>query len=107
MKSENVWEWFEEYCFSCGYWWQGCGSGPPTPLADLRKARAAIQGWLTRTSNKLRDLCDVREPDVDEFDRHLYRWDGLQSDIELELSTEMEIEAEIEKAGEYRDKVHV
>ena len=106
-------EWFEEYCYSCGYWWQGCGSGP-TLLADLPKARAATQGWVVRTSNKLRDLCDVREPNllqiqdcVDEFDRRLYRWDGLQSDIELELPTEIEIEAEIEKAGEYSDRVRI
>ena len=77
-----------------------------------KAARTAARGWVTRTTRILESLI-VDETNIDfvqledvisQFDSRMNSLDEVQNDYELTIESEETIIAEIEDAGEFRDK---
>ena len=84
-------------------------------MEQLIKLRTAAKVRSTRASNKLRELLEQKPGSIneielrdaiDQFDMRLTAIDQAQAAIEEETSIE-ELDSEVEKAEEYRDKIRI
>ena len=82
-----------------------------TQVADLKRKLAASKSWVTRTCKTLDILLGDEEVDVvaieeklKDVQEKLASFEAIQSQLELEVA-ESEMEACIEAAAEYRERV--
>ena len=81
---------------------------------NLKKAikhRTALRGWVTRQSDTLKALIEQKPPcslvelsdSMEQFDSYMSKLDEAQSDVEVLIADEFQLNEDVQNAADFRD----